>query len=154
MTLFVIAAKAVQMMSLKHETARYSRKSRPNDASETSKADQMMPQKHHLDGYVKGLSRGQPWVCDWELSDPCSRDSTSQFYASCPALSPKRFPQLYIFTPSTGSATIFISIRTVERPDFLTFYFLKVLKNKIKVGLIWRYCKKGVGWGGWEVPDV
>ena len=64
MTLFVIAAKAVQMMSLKHETARYSRKSRPNDASETSKADQMMPQKHHLDGYVKGLSRGQPWVCD------------------------------------------------------------------------------------------
>ena len=45
-------------MSLKHETARYSRKSRPNDASETSKADQMMPQKHHLDGYVKGLSRG------------------------------------------------------------------------------------------------
>ena len=51
-------------MSLRHETARYSRKSRPNDASETSKADQMMSQRHHLDGFVKGLSRGQPWVCD------------------------------------------------------------------------------------------
>ena len=77
----------------------------------------------------------------FELSDPCSRDSTSQFYACCPALSPKRFPQLYIFKPSSGGANIFISIRTVERPDFLTFYFLKVLKNKIKVGLIWRCCK-------------
>ena len=77
-----------------------------------------------------------------DLRDPSSRDSTSQFYASCPALSPKRFPQLYIFKPSSGGANIFISIRTVERPDFLTFYFLKVLKNKIKVGLIWRCCKK------------
>ena len=64
-------AKSVKMMPLKRETSRYSRKSRPNDASEArncllaTKPCQMMPLRHEtVRGYVKGLSRGQPWVCD------------------------------------------------------------------------------------------